>query len=99
MLIGVVASSLAVSVWRSDFRWEAFDDAKEMRRHLFGAAMMGIGGVLAHGCTIGQGLSATSALALSAPLFIVSVIIGARVGLWHLIDGGSLWHLGRGQRG
>ena len=91
---GVVLASLSVTAWRCDFRWDAFDDAKEMRRHLFGAALMGIGGVLAHGCTIGQGLSAASALAVSSPIFIVAVVIGARIGLWHLIDGGSLWRLG-----
>jgi uncharacterized protein len=97
-LVGVVAASFAVAAWRGDFRWDAFDDAKEMRRHLFGAALMGIGGVFAHGCTIGQGLTAASALAVSAPIFIVAVVMGARVGLWHLIDGGSLWRLGRSPR-
>ncbi len=91
---GVVLSSFLVTAWRRNFRWDAFDDAKEMRRHLFGAALMGVGGVLAHGCTIGQGLSAASALAVSSPIFIVAVVVGARIGLWHLIDGGSLWRLG-----
>ena len=90
-LVGVGLASFAVAKWRREIRWEAFDDATEMRRHLIGAVLMGIGGVLGQGCTIGQGLSAASTLALSAPLFIVAVIVGARVGLWHLIEGRWLW--------
>lgn len=92
---GVALASAAVAVLRKEFRWEAFDDPREMRRHILGAMLMGTGGVLAQGCTIGQGLSAASALAISAPIFLVAVIVGARVGLWHLIEGQSLWRLGR----
>jgi uncharacterized membrane protein YedE/YeeE len=94
-LAGVALASAAVSVLRGEFRWEAFDDPREMRRHILGAMLMGTGGVLAQGCTIGQGLSATSVLAVTAPLFLVTVAIGARIGLWHLIEGQSLWRLGR----
>ena len=92
---GAVLASFAVALMRDDFRWEAFDDANEMRRHLFGAALMGVGGVLAQGCTIGQGLSAASTLAVSAPLFMVGVLVGAKIGLRHLIEGNFLWRLGR----
>lgn len=93
--LGVVAASAAVALWRRELRWEAFDDPVEMRRHLLGAAFMGLGGVLAQGCTIGQGMSALSTLAVSAPLFIVAVLAGAKIGLGHLIEGRSLWRLGR----
>jgi uncharacterized protein len=92
---GVLAAALAVSGRRRDFRWEAFDDAHEMRRHLLGASLMGLGGVLAQGCTIGQGLSAASVLSFSAPLFVIGLLVGAKLGLHHLIDGSSLWRLGR----
>lgn len=92
---GVIAASLGVSLWKAEFRWEAFDDALEMRRHLLGGSLMGIGGVLANGCTIGQGLSAASTLAVTAPIFVLSVLIGAKLGLLHLIEGRSLWRLGR----
>lgn len=92
---GAFAASALVALWRQELRWEAFDDAIEMRRHLAGAALMGIGGVLAQGCTIGQGLSAASTLALSAPIFIVSVLIGSKVGLTYLIEGRAIWRLGR----
>lgn len=87
--VGAVAGALGgagvVVAWKRQFRWEAFDDQREMRRHLFGAALMGIGGVLALGCTIGQGLSAMSTLSLGAPVALVSIIAGAIVGLRILV--------------
>jgi uncharacterized membrane protein YedE/YeeE len=93
-LVGVVLASFTIAALRGELRWEAFDDAREMRRHLTGAALMGVGGVLAHGCTVGQGLTAASALALTAPLFTLSVLIGAQAGLKMLIEGTALWRLG-----
>ncbi|MEO1701560.1 MAG: YeeE/YedE thiosulfate transporter family protein [Pseudomonadota bacterium] len=68
-------------------RWEACDDARELGRHLAGAFLMGTGGVFALGCTIGQGVSAMSTLSLSAPITMVSIAIGARLGLSFLIEG------------
>lgn len=97
-MFGVLTASLAVALWRAEVRWEAFDDATEMRRHIVGGALMGVGGVLAQGCTIGQGMTAASALAITAPLFVAGVLIGAKVGLLHLIEGRSLWRIGRSQR-
>jgi hypothetical protein len=54
--------------------------------------LMGCGGMLALGCTIGQGISAFSVLAPSAPIAALSILIGARVGLYVLVEGGSLKH-------
>jgi uncharacterized protein len=96
-VLGVVIGSGIVTWRRDELRWEAFDDAREMRRHLLGAVLMGFGGVLARGCTIGQGLSAASTLAVSAPIAILFMILGARLGLFYLIEGRSLW--GSGRRG
>lgn len=90
-LLGVLAASLAVSAARHEVRLEAFDDPLEMRRHVLGAALMGLGGVLAQGCTVGQGLSGMSVLAPSAFIFIPALLVGARIGLWHLIEGQSYW--------
>ena len=50
---------------------------------------MGTGGVFAMGCTIGQGVTAVSALAVSAPIVMVSIWIGARLGLSYLIEGSA----------
>lgn len=93
-VVGVAAGASAVAVWKDEVRWEAYDDAREMRRHLVGAVLMGLGGVLARGCTIGQGMSATSILALSAPLTIFGVVIGAKLGLVLLLEGRAHWRLG-----
>ena len=79
-VFGVVAGSW-LAAWRAaELRWEAFDDDHEMRRHLAGAALMGVGGILAGGCTIGQGISAGSMLALSWPFAVGGMVLGARIG-------------------
>lgn len=89
--IGLVAGTLLgamIAAWRKkDARWEACDDARELGRHFLGASLMGVGGVFAMGCTIGQGVSAVSTLAISAPIVFVSIALGARVGLALLIEG------------
>jgi uncharacterized protein len=48
---------------------------------------MGIGGILAGGCTIGQGITAGSMLALSSPLAVAGMMLGARLGIAVLVDG------------
>lgn len=93
-VVGVAAGAFAVAAWKDEVRWEAYDDAREMRRHLVGAVLMGLGGVLARGCTIGQGMSAASILAISAPLMIFGVVIGAKLGLVLLLEGRAHWRLG-----
>lgn len=87
MVIGVVIGALLVALKHGDIRWEACDDARELGRHLGGALLMGVGGVLAAGCTIGQGVSAMSVLAVSAPLVFLSICFGARLGLSWLLEG------------
>ena len=89
LTVGVILGAVLVAGLRRDMRWEACDSARELGRHLAGATLMGVGGVLALGCTIGQGVSAFSVLALSAPLAFASMLLGARVGLaWLLGDDG-----------
>jgi len=85
--IGVVFGSYLSAISAGEFRWEAFDDHYEMKRHLTGAVLMGVGGVLAGGCTIGQGLSAGSLLAMSWPIALLGIIIGARLGISLLVEG------------
>jgi uncharacterized protein len=88
--VGGTILGAGLQAWRAgEFRWEAFDDQREMRRHLLGAALMGFGGVCAGGCTFGQGLTAASLLAISAPLAVASMVLGARLGIGLLIGGAS----------
>jgi uncharacterized protein len=56
-------------------------------RQIIGAALMGVGAVIAMGCSIGQGLSAFSLLAFSAPVTFAAIFAGAAVGLRQLIVG------------
>lgn len=86
-VLGVVMGAAITSLAQRHFRWEACDDAREMRRQIFGGFLMGFGGVTALGCTIGQGLSAASTLAWSAPVALVSIFVGAWIGLQYLISG------------
>ena len=74
---GVIAGSFLAALLARDFRWEAFDAHQEMQRHLVGASLMGFGGALAGGCTIGQGLTAGSLLALSWPFAVGGIVLGA----------------------
>jgi hypothetical protein len=87
LVLGVGLGAALVAWRRRDVRWEACDDARELGRHIAGAFLMGTGGVFAMGCTIGQGLSAASTLAISAPVAVVSIAAGARLGLAWLIEG------------
>lgn len=84
---GVVAGSFAAAMLARGFRWEACDDARELKRHMTGALLMGIGGIMSLGCTVGQGLSAFSTLAVSAPVTMVAIACGARLGLEFTMTG------------
>ncbi|MBL8587883.1 MAG: YeeE/YedE family protein [Methylobacteriaceae bacterium] len=86
-VVGVALGAFLAARRAGEFRWEAFDDAYEMRRHLLGAVLMGFGGVLAGGCTIGQGLTAGSLMALSWPLALAGMALGARLGIAVLVEG------------
>lgn len=84
---GVIVGAFAGALLKREFRWEAADDAREMKRHLVGAFLMGTGGVFAGGCTIGQGLSAASILTISAPVVMLSIWCGVWLGLSYLMEG------------
>ncbi len=91
LFIGVLAGSF-LAAWKFDeLRLDAFDDPREMRRHLSGAVLMGVGGVLSMGCSIGQGLTGVSTLALPSFLALLSIWAGAALGLRLLFSGWSLW--------
>ncbi|MDF1609427.1 YeeE/YedE family protein [Hoeflea sp. YIM 152468] len=93
LIVGVFLGA-SISAFRSDdMRWEACDDARELSRHLLGAFLMGTGGVFALGCTIGQGVSAFSVMAISAPIVMISIAAGARMGLGLLMEGNAFGFL------
>lgn len=68
--------------WRSgSFRWESFRGTEDLVNHLVGAVLMGVGGVTAMGCTVGQGLSGVSTLAVGSFIALAFIIVGAVLGL------------------
>ncbi len=89
--IGVVAGSAAYALASRSFRWEGFRDAEDTAMHLIGGVLMGFGGVTALGCTIGQGISGVSTLALGSILTFVSIVIGSaltmKVQYWRIARG------------
>jgi hypothetical protein len=76
-LVGVVAGSAAVALVTRSFRWESFSNVEDMSNHLIGAVLMGVGGVTALGCTIGQGLSGISTLSVGSALALAGIVAGA----------------------
>lgn len=84
---GVWLGAFAGSLIKGHFRWEACDDPRELRRQILGAAIMGAGAVIALGCTVGQGITAFSVLAISAPVTFLAIFAGAAIGLRQLIEG------------
>ncbi|MEM9843797.1 MAG: YeeE/YedE family protein [Pseudomonadota bacterium] len=86
-VMGVVIGAALGSYSKGHFRWEACEDPRELKRQIAGAALMGPGAVLAVGCSIGQGISAFSVLAYSAPVAFMAIFAGAAFGLRQLIAG------------
>ncbi|WP_299936580.1 YeeE/YedE family protein [uncultured Pelagimonas sp.] len=84
---GIWVGAFVGSMIKGHFRWEACEDPRELKRQIFGAGLMGAGAVLALGCSVGQGLSAFSVLALSAPVTFLAIFAGAAIGLHQLIVG------------
>lgn len=84
-VFGIILGALMGSLLRGRFRWEACDDPRELGRQVGGAALMGIGGVLALGCSVGQGVSAFATLAWSAPVTLAAIAVGAVLGLKQMI--------------
>jgi uncharacterized membrane protein YedE/YeeE len=76
-VLGVIAGSCAVALWSKTFRWEGFGSTEDVANHLLGAVLMGVGGVTAIGCTIGQGLSGTSTLGLTSIVALLAIVLGA----------------------
>ena len=76
-LFGVIAGSLLWSVVSRGFRIEWFSSVKDFSTHVIGAVLMGFGGVLAMGCTIGQGITGVSTLAIGSLITFAAIVIGS----------------------
>jgi uncharacterized membrane protein YedE/YeeE len=76
-LAGVIVGSFLYAVITRSFRVEWFVNGGDFANHAVGAVLMGIGGVLSMGCTIGQGITGVSTLALGSVLTLISIVAGA----------------------
>ncbi|MBS1129515.1 MAG: YeeE/YedE [Proteobacteria bacterium] len=87
--LGVIAGSFVWSIVTRSFRWEGFAGIEDTANHLLGAALMGFGGVVAMGCTVGQGISGFSTLALGSIVTFLAIVAGAAATLkfqyWRLM--------------
>src|SRR6266581_921160 len=78
---GVFAGSLITALATGRFHWEGYQSPRHMLRSAGGAALMGAGGVMALGCSIGQGLTGFSTLALASFIAVAGIMAGTALGL------------------
>ena len=76
-LISTIVGSFVYSLISNNLRIEWFANKHDFFRHFIGAVLIGIGGVLSLGCTIGQGVSGVSTLAIGSIITLLSIIFGA----------------------
>ena len=90
--LGVMAGSFAHAMISRSFRWEGFVSAGDTGNHIVGGILMGFGGVTALGCTVGQGISGFSTLALGSIVTFFAIIAGTVLTLkfqyWRMMRGG-----------
>ncbi len=75
--LGVVMGSFVYAISTKQFRWEGFASIDDLKTQLIGAILMGFGGVTAIGCTVGQGMSGVSTLAIGSFITLAGVVAGA----------------------
>jgi uncharacterized protein len=80
-VFGALLGALAAAMAMGRFRLSTFSDADDTVRNLLGAAMMGVGGVMALGCTVGQAITGVSTLALGSFVTFGAIVAGGFYGL------------------
>lgn len=88
-VFGIILGSFIYAVLARKFHWEYFISLNDMMRHIAGGILMGFGGVLALGCTVGQGITGLSTLALGSLMALVSIVFGSALAMkveYYLLD-------------
>mgnify|MGYP000612125569 FL=1 len=80
-LLGVIAGSFLWALLSRSFRFEWFASLRDFVNHLVGAVLMGFGGVLALGCTIGQGITGISTLAIGSFIAFGGIVFGSALNM------------------
>ena len=87
-VLGMLIGSAAMALATRTFRWEGFASVEDVANHVVGGVLMGFGGVAALGCTIGQGLTGVSTLAVGSILALAAIIAGCvacvRYQMWRI---------------
>jgi uncharacterized membrane protein YedE/YeeE len=74
---GIFVGALAVVALKRDFKLVGFEQPIDMLRYALGAALMGVGGVLALGCTVGNGLTGVASLAPTSFIAVPAMVLAA----------------------
>ena len=82
---GVFAGSLVTALATQRFHWEGYSSPRHMLRSIGGAVLMGAGGAMALGCSVGQGLTGLSTLALASFVAVAGILLGSAAGLRGLL--------------
>jgi hypothetical protein len=80
-VIGVFTGSLVTALATQRFHWEGYTSPQHMLRSVGGAVLMGAGGAMALGCSVGQGLTGLSTLALASFVAVAGILLGTAAGL------------------
>jgi uncharacterized protein len=90
-LAGVIVGSMLWALIGRHFRIEWFNSGRDFVNHAIGAVLMGIGGVLSMGCTVGQAITGVSTLALGSILTFIFIVAGAAATMkyqyWQMMRG------------
>jgi uncharacterized membrane protein YedE/YeeE len=90
-VLGMLLGSAAMALATRTFRWEGFGSVEDVSNHVVGGLLMGFGGVTALGCTIGQGLTGMSTLAIGSIITLAWIIVGCVVAMKY-----QMWRIERG---
>ena len=92
-VLGLIAGAFLYSVATKQFRLEGFSSCADMARHVAGGLLMGIGGIVGFGCTIGQGVTGLSTLSVGALLTFIGIVFGSALTMkiqYHQLDEAGL---------
>lgn len=81
LVVGVVTGSLVTALATGRFQLEGYTSPQHMLRSIGGAALMGAGGAMALGCSVGQGLTGLSTLSLASFIAVAGILSGSMLGL------------------
>ena len=87
---GVIAGSFLMAMATRSFHLESFANTDDLLRNISGAVLMGFGGVLAMGCTIGQGITGMSTLSIASLIALLAILAGGLLGLKYLEENSLL---------